>query len=361
MAETDGAETDFDELVSRLQELKKRQTTLLRDIRKLTSTLRNGGNPEHPELYLKALSLLQPSQIAQHDQTTVTRNLRRQVPNTDSFWVSLVERRRRKQLGFVPEKRLGIGKVKDMKIARALNVPTVETLYQGPWEDIPRETTETVVKPVDSSDSRGVFYLQQDRFYSVHSGESVDTWGEIERVAAKQIEKDPNDTRWELQTLVTWRGHPAPDLKFYAFYGEIGAVLEVSRHDGAKYAFFDDKLRPARFTHDPLPRMNDLSDSFVMNGDLDEAILEQVRAFSAKLPVPFLRIDYLGSDDGPVFCEFSSAPGRAHLFDKQTNMRLGKMYHEAELRLVQDLLNGKGFDEYMRHPVSQELRDIGRR
>ena len=101
--------------------------------------------------------------------------------------------------------------------------------------------------------------------------------------------------------------------------------------------------------------MADFSESMVAAG-LKESDIQAVKSFSKEIPVPYMRIDYLGADDGLVFCEFSSAPGQAHMIYAENQVRLGTMYHQAEMRLLHDLLNGKTFHEYMTHPVSRELR-----
>lgn len=343
---------DFRKQIELLRQQRDRVTRGIQDL-----AIELSGLPDHAELYLEAVSLLQPSQMTQHDQTAVARILKKPLPNTDSFWVSLLERRRRKQLGFVPEKRLGLNKPNDMSFARALGVPTVATRFTGSWKDIPRDLKPGCIKPMQSSESRGVFYVFPRGVKSVHSSVECEDWGHVERLATEQLDTHPSEVEWELQDLVTWQGSPGPDLKFYAFYGEIGAFVEVSRHDVPQYAYFDHNLTSLPFTEDGNPRMTDLRNSMTIAG-LDENDLQAVRDFSKKIPVPYMRIDYLGSDDGLVFCEFSSAPGQAHMIDTENQVRLGTMYHQAEMRLLHDLLNGKTFDEYMAHPVSRELRDM---
>lgn len=344
---------DDDDLRDRIALLREQQGRVTHDIQELTVELRQ--RPDSTDLYLEALSLLQPSQMTQHDQTAVARVLKRPLPHTDSFWVSLLERRRRKQLGFVPEKHLGVNKTKDLSFARALGIPTVTTRFTGAWEDIPRELSPGCIKPVSSSESKGVFYVLPGGVKSVLSSVECADWDEVERVAVDQLGSHPGGVDWELQDLVTWRGNPGPDLKFYAFYGEIGAVVEVSRYKTPQYAYYDHDLERVPFTGDSNPTMTDFTESIIAAG-LPEEELEAVREFSKQIPAPYMRIDYLGSDDGLIFCEFSSAPGQAHMIDAENQERLGTMYHRAEMRLLHDLLNGKTFDGYMSHPVSSELR-----
>ncbi|MCT1429358.1 hypothetical protein M3G50_01060 [Brachybacterium muris] len=346
------SQTD-EEFRKKIALLRRRQRRVVRDIQRLAAELRE--LPDSTETYLEAISLLQPGQITQQDQIAVARTLKKPLPNADSFWTSLLERRRRKQLGFVPEKHLGVNKTSDLSFARALGVPAVNTRFTGHWEEIPRDPIPGCIKPVKSSDSRGVFYILPGGVRSVFSSVGCEDWDEVERLASEQLGTHPAEVEWELQDLVTWRGNPGPDLKFYSFYGEIGAVVEVSRHDTPQYAYFDNRLKHVRFTREDRPFMKDLSGSMTAAG-LMEKHLEEVQEFSRKIPVPYLRIDYIGSDDGLVFCEFSSAPGQADMIDAKNQSRLGTMYHQAEIRLLCDLLNGKTFDEYMAHPVSSELR-----
>ena len=74
--------------------------------------------------------------------------------------------------------------------------------------------------------------------------------------------------------------------------------------------------------------------------------IELAEKISLRIPVPFIRIDFLKSKDGPVFGEFTPKPGNFQGFDAETDAWLGKEFAEARGRLVADLMKGKTFTEF---------------
>lgn len=326
-----------------------------RELRKVAEALRLSAREtmraDVVELYTESLQALGINDMTHLDLVTVARTLRmRTIPNADSFWRAIVERRRKEQLGNVPEKRLGINKERDEAFARRVGVTTVRTLHQGPFSTTPRTSSPTVLKPVKSSGSRGAFYVSDKYLFSIADSRTVADWDELEQLARKQLRiKDLDDVKWQSQELVTLHEKPAPDLKFYCFYGEIGAVLEAHRYPSPRYAYFDGLLRPINFRVDAKSGFSDMSETSISKGDIDDRKVDIARRLSQEIPAPFMRIDFLGADEDLVFCEFSSAPGMSHLLMPEHDRRLGILYHEAELRLIDDLLAGKQFDHYMEH------------
>lgn len=340
-------------LRDRVAELGGRSMQVRNDLKSLVNTLRvtsiRSGDSAALDLYLEALNLISVDDLTHQDLVAVARHHRlKMIPHSDSFWRSIVVRRRKKQLGRVPEKHLGLNKQRDERFANLAGVSTVDTLFRGKLSDVPRNQFPTVLKPVVSSGSRGAFYIFEDGMFSIAGTKSVESWAELIAVARNEV-GDPESREWELQRLVTWQGEPAPDLKFYCFYGEIGAVLEVSRHPGLHYAYFDGDLAPIAFRSDIKPSFDDISTTSVLMGGLSDAKLDIVRKYSGEIPVPFMRIDFLNGDENLVFCEFSSAPGLSHSLNPVHDARLGEMYHRAEMRLSDDLLAGKRFDAFMEY------------
>lgn len=314
-----------------------------------------GDDAALADVYLDALQPLDPRRITQQDVTATGRVLQRPIPGADSLWRSLITRRRKRQLDFLPEKRLGLKKDVDQDFVRSLGFPTVTTLSHGKWSQISTPNHPAVLKPTESLESKGAYYLFGNRFFSIAESRWIENWSGLEESAQTQASEAFTSGTWEVQALVTRQEEPAPDLKFYCFYGEIGTVLEVHRFPKQQYMFFDRELRPTPFTNDRLPRAASLKSSVIHNGHLREDHLQRVRDLSRSIPAPFMRIDMLFSDDGPVFCEFCGAPGNIHTIFEEDDRRLGEMYARAENRLINDLLRGKGFDTYRTHPVSREL------
>lgn len=72
-----------------------------------------------------------------------------------------------------------------------------------------------------------------------------------------------------------------------------------------------------------------------------------VESLSDKIPSAFIRIDFLKSWQGLVFCEFAPTfPGGYHEFKDSIDQWLGTCFLDAEGRLMKDLLRGKQFEEF---------------
>lgn len=352
MSGNESSEAPFKVLEEHLLALERDRMRNRVELRRLTTDLRaraeDVSDTRAAELYLRALNVLSVDELTHPDVTAITRRLKlRTIPHADSFWHSILTRRRKKQIGNVPEKYLGLNKVADKAFARRVGVRTSETWYQGDFGGVPRNRVPAVLKPVASSDSLGAFYIFETGVFSIASSRPVAGWTPLEQIAREELGlEDLNKAIWQLQRLETLGGLPAPDIKFYCFYGEIGAVLEVSRHPEKAYAYFDHNLDLVTFRNIQNAGFTNPSETSVFRGLLDEAKLQIARDFSKRLPVPFMRIDFFNTDHGLVFCEFSSAPGWSHDLTDEHDERLGTMYHAAEIRLMNDLLAGKGFDDY---------------
>lgn len=337
--ELNSAATDVEEVRQRVRAI----TDKLRAL-----ALENTRDESLKEMYLQALAINSVDSLTHPDVSMVTRSYELDcIPHSDSFWRSIVARRRKKQLGFVPEKYLGIRKDDDERFASLADVRTPNTVFTGAFSEALTEKRPAVLKPVVSSDSRGAFYLFRDTIYSISKSSFLAGLDDLERSARLEVGDVAVDSgEWQVQDMVTYGDEPATDLKFYCFYGRIGTVLEVSRYPALNYAYFDEHLKPISFRLDERSTSFQAHPSVIPGLGVSDSHLADVARLSLSIPVPFMRIDFLNSDEGLVFCEFSSAPGMSHSLSPDHNRRLGRMYHEAEMRLVGDLLAGKKFSVY---------------
>ena len=120
-----------------LKRLRKSQVKFSKELRELADELRirceSGESGETVDLYLDALEhLLGIDGLVHPDITVLTRVLgMTTLPHADSFWHSIVNRRRKKQLGVLPEKRLGLNKEDDERFAHSLGSKNGRDLV--PW------------------------------------------------------------------------------------------------------------------------------------------------------------------------------------------------------------------------------------
>ena len=131
---------------------------------------------------------------------------------------------------------------------------------------------------------------------------------------------------------------PAPDLKFYCFYGRVGVVLEVERYPKSQYCWWS--WEGAR------TETGKYSESLFDGAGFTQEHRALAERISAAMPLPFMRIDFLKAENRLLFGELTPRPGNFHAFNDETDRQLGDLYLEAEGRLMDDLLNGKGFPEF---------------
>lgn len=301
-------------------------------------------------LYESAISHLSIDELSHPDLVAIARIQRRPIVHADSLFRSIVVRRRKKQLGPVPEKYLGIGKENDQLLADVLGVKTPTTFYTGTFHSIPHNLrTDVVLKPMTSSDSIGAFYIfNETSIFSIQHSTRLSNWQELSgAIVAEFGEGSLENLVFEIQELIYEDdGQPARDLKFYTFYGKIGLILEAVRYPFRQYAYFNEDLTRAICGRDHEPLFRDKSRTITDKGHITEENLEKVRWMSAQIPVPFMRIDFLNAQPEMAFVELSSAPGMSHSWNDAYDRLMGKHYNEAEIRLVNDLVGGKQFEGF---------------
>ena len=263
----------------------------------------------------------------------------------------------------MPEKYLGIAKERDQLFADILGVRMPEVHYTGSLDGIPEALREdTLLKPTDASDSRGAFYLFHSRsIYSIERSETLTRWDDmIENIVESLGESYVTAPKWQVQELVYEDGvRPARDIKFYCFYGHIELTLEVLRQPHPQYAYFDGYGAPVNAGRTHLPRFRDPADTIVDKGGISSETLEYVRWLSKEIPAPFMRMDFLRTEDGLVFLEFSSAPGLSHAWSDEWDRHFGALYLQGEMRLIDDLLAGKlyaGWHEFVNRQATAQSR-----
>ena len=302
------------------------------------------------DIYRAALDGVPARDLARPDVTDIARIQKAPLTQVDSFWYSLLARRRKKQLGLMPEKYIGVTKDRDWEFVTSLGVAVPRVLFTGRFGDIPAHLrSSTVIKPLAAADSKGVFLAWPDgTLFSVFSSELLSGWEAMAPMLATQVGvSDPHDVDVQVQELV-FEGpdRPARDFKFYTFYGEIGMFSEVSRYPTKQFAYFNPDLTVADCGREHEPRFRDPADTIADKCGLTASEVELVKRISLEIPAPFMRIDMLRGESELVFCEFSSSPGASDTLSPEYDRILGRFYHQAEVRLQNDLLRGKRFEPW---------------
>ncbi|OLO42434.1 hypothetical protein BTR23_03710 [Alkalihalophilus pseudofirmus] len=275
------------------------------------------------------------------------------LSQTSSFIASLGMRSRRRQFGEVLPEWVLEHKVDAYQFVDRLDIKrpwVTDNRYN--YTNIP-EREGMVIKPIEGAGSRGVYLVfSKDRIFDVKRSRTHNGWEAL----TKSMEEDLHlgwvaDDEWMMEELIYGNEEaklPPRDMKFYCFYGKVALILEVQRYPQLKYCWW---------THDgKRVRTGKYEDELFKGEGFTEEELQQAVAISSEIPAPFIRIDFLTTDQGMVFGEFTPKPGNYDEFDKQTDQWLGEQFLEAEGRLIYDLLNGKKFNHY--HQLLSPKREL---
>lgn len=301
--------------------------------------------PEYKNLvYSKVLSALKTEDIPEF-MIRAGLETENSIPLRDasSFRASLSMRMRQKQLhDSLPEFTLE-DKVAAYEFIDQLGIRRPETI-DGKYSiiDIPIKDN-IVIKPVDGAGARGVYLVYSfDHIVDVNRKRKITSWEDLAKSMMEDIQTGRVDKdEWLIEELIfeNKEDHiPARDIKFYSFYGKIGLILEITRYPERKHCWWTvtgERITTGKYEED----------LFKGKGVSKEEI-ELATNLSEKIPAPFIRIDFLRSDSGLVFGEFTAKPGNYDEFDEATDQWLGDYFLEAEGRLTNDLLNDKEFVEY---------------
>lgn len=198
----------------------------------------------------------------------------------------------------------------------------------------------TVIKPVSGASSRGVYIvIDATRIYEVSTQSTLKSKDALFKNLKKYVPGEGGD-KWIVEEYISKDNmEPAHDIKFYSFYGETGAVVEINRFPATKYCWWDGSGK----------YLGDVStyDRELFKGSgVTWSELEVAKNVSLEIPAPFIRIDFLKGRDGICFGEFTPRPGGFANFEKSMDIHLGHCFLQAQARLNRDLINGKRFEAF---------------
>ncbi|TVR14491.1 MAG: hypothetical protein EA395_02540 [Phormidium sp. GEM2.Bin31] len=210
-----------------------------------------------------------------------------------------------------------------------------------------------VIKPLNQANSKGAYLVKQgDDILDLGRRKPLQSWTELEAGLREDLEKGTvEEDKWIVQELIyedAERTQPARDLKFYCFYGEVALILEICRFPEKQFCWWNAKLEQIE--------TGLYEDKRFTGAGVTPEQIKFAASMSAKIPTPFIRIDFLKGWQGLVFCEFAALfPGEYHGLTDSIDTWLGNCFLDAEARLMEDLLRGKKFEAYWR--VHQQLKE----
>ncbi|GAB3063600.1 ATP-grasp fold amidoligase family protein [Salinicoccus sesuvii] len=258
------------------------------------------------------------------------------LKHATSFRASMNMRIRKSQLvGELPEYALD-NKQKAYDFVDLLNVDRPWISDQTYAVDQLSFKAGTVVKPADGAGGRGVYLIYElDDITDMKRSRKLSSISALVESMKLDVEKGwVKGDDWSVESLILANNQekiPANDIKFYCFYGKVGLILEIERYPELKYCWWTaEGQRVSTGKYDNAPFKGD---------GVTHQEVEKAEAISKKIPAPFIRIDFLRSESGLVFGEFTPKPGNYDEFNERTDQRLGDLFLEAEGRLERDLMD----------------------
>ncbi|WP_085506198.1 ATP-grasp fold amidoligase family protein [Thalassobacillus devorans] len=332
------------EYITKLVQQKRQHETNYNEALRYAARTWMNDKPEYRKLAYR--EILEGFQVEEIPEFLIREGLTdNPIPLTPaaSYRASLNMRMRKLQLtGALPEMLLD-EKQAAYQFMKQMNVRvpwTTEETYR--LKDIP-EKTGIVIKPANGAGSRGVYLVYAlDDIIDVKRLKKLERWGKLKETMQKDLQSGMVEAdSWYMEELILENKEkktPASDIKFYCFYGKVGLILEIIRYPELKYCWWTadgERVKTGKYEDDPYKGKG-----------VTVAEIELAAEISTEIPAPFIRIDFLKSEEGLVFGEFTPKPGNYDEFDERTDRWLGDLFLEAESRLTEDLVAGKKFSDY---------------
>lgn len=299
-------------------------------------------------------------------------------PRAYASWVTKLFETRRytyriKQEGLTAHPRVAVAdKLNNLALAASHGIGVAEVY--GLWHehdeiDLATLPEAFVLKANFSAGSRGVLPLrrvpgQADRYVVADSTGRELTGQEV--LAALAPSPRVNGPWYAEELLVTDTGDDPipPDYKFYCFYGEVGVgfTRRTPQHFGTpgwqhqlRFHDFDGQGSTLAYRH-----RGATADPTIPLSPLLPEMLEHARTLSRAVPLPFVRVDLYATTRGVQMGEVTLGPGGDQYFHALHDVRLGRMWDRAQLRLEHDLATGERPYAVVAgdHPVPELLRQF---
>lgn len=233
-------------------------------------------------------------------------------------------------------------KIKGIKFAAANQVRVPEVYQKEVQFSELSIKNGCIIKPSSGAGSVGVFAVRnfENDILEVKSNTKLEGLDELKSHIENMLKSNKvKVNNWNVEELLIGEDGGIPrDIKIYTFYGEVGLVLEISRDKETKYCFYDGNMSPfnAGMYEDQMLEPSLISHEYI----------RLAAHLGKKIPAPMIRIDFLKTNNGPVFGEFTPRPGKFSDFNVETDRMLGEKFVEAQARLFSDLIKGKSFKDF---------------
>lgn len=217
-------------------------------------------------------------------------------------WSQKIANRAMDQFGIKSPEGILDDKQRGLRFSRAIGLKTPE-LYQNnvPLADVDLRPG-IVIKPVRAASSKGVYsILSESHIVSLENNKVFASFDDLRKDAQGIPERLGRPDSWMVEELIFGTDDELPnDLKMLTFYGKVALVQEATRMP-TRLCYYDrggKKVSTGRY-----------EDRLFPGTGLTPDYIELAEEVSLKVPIPFMRIDFLKSVNGPVFGEFTPKPG----------------------------------------------------
>ena len=329
----------LDYIARKRKEIDKKYISILKNVAKMYI---NSKSETKNEIFKKVLSSLKIEELPEFIVRTVQKEKLGALNDVSSFRVAITMRSRKVELGdFGPEWTLN-NKIKSYAFIDEIGIKRPKVFgEQLSFSDVPR-VEGIVIKPSQGANSSGVYLvINEEKIIDVKRSRILNNWDLLDNYIKNDLDSGIVRDKWIVEELVfedKKKERPARDLKFYCFYGEVALILEIVRFPEKRYCWWTpkgDRIFTGKYKH-----------KLFKGEGVSRSQIELASSISLKIPAPFIRIDFLKTQNGLIFGEFTPRPGNYDQFNNPTDQMMGDYFLKAEGRLVSDLLNGKHFTEY---------------
>lgn len=203
------------------------------------------------------------------------------------------------------------------------------------WDGLP---SRVVVKPSRGTATAGIYLLVRDEggCREIVRGVAI-TPEEVVEELTGLFEQGIVDGPVLLEELVhdsrTEDGSPI-DYKVHTFFGRVGLIEGKRRSAGvdgtvvSSFCIYDET-----WTQLGNVFLDARYDSGIPPPRDPGRLLELARHVSSAIPRPYLRVDLLEDDDGPLVGEVTPEPGGNTMLPRRLERQLGELWEDAEVRL----------------------------
>lgn len=224
-------------------------------------------------------------------------------------------------------------KLVDARFITSLGYPVPKVFSSSATVSEALEYTGCIVKSITGAASKGVF---------LNEGSTLYHFFDKKRYSQKEFVGYCGNNKINKFIVEEYVGgdEGVTDLKFYMFYGEVGAVLEVHRgSDGNRHCFYDGNSE--------IVNTGRYRETAFEGGGFSQDQKECAMEISTSIPSPFVRVDLISNEKGFWVGEITAHPGGFEEFNKEWDFFLGVKFVQAKARLLEDLLQGKSFTTYL--------------